>query len=57
MIVFAWILWSYTLLNLIIAVIGVIKNNIQNRRYRVELGNLIITVATFVFMTIYIFAR
>lgn len=57
MIVFAWILWSYTLLNLIIAVIGVIKNNIQDRRYRVELGNLIITVATFVFMTIYIFAR
>lgn len=57
MIVFAWILWSYTLLGLIIAVIEVIKNNIQDRRYRVELGNLIITVATFVFMTIYIFAR
>lgn len=57
MIVFAWILWSYTLLNLIIAVIGIIKCNIQNKKYRVELGNLIITVATFVFMTIYLFAR
>lgn len=57
MIVFAWILWSYTLACLIIGVIGIIKCNIQDKKYKVELGNLIITVATFVFMTIYIFAR
>lgn len=57
MTVFAWILWSYTLLSQIIAVIGIIKCNIQDKKYRVELGNLIITVATFVFMTIYLFAR
>lgn len=57
MTVFAWILWSYTLLTLIFLVIVMIAKNIKNEKYQFHFGTLALTIATFVFMTIYIFAR
>jgi len=57
MTVFAWILWCYTLLSLILVVIVIIAKNIKGEKYQFNFGTLALTIATFVFMTIYLFAR
>lgn len=57
MIVFAWILWSYTLFTLIMVFIIMIRHNLRGEKYSIHFATAAFVVATFVFMTLYLFAR
>ena len=55
MIIFAWILWSYILLGIIIGFIIIIIANAQNRKYKIDVEDILFKIAIFIFLNLYLF--
>ena len=54
MLIFAWILWSYYLICLVLLLLTAIICNIKGQTYKIDILSILITIATFVFLTIYL---